>query len=226
MKPINTMDIPFRKIIRNVAIFGAVVLVGAEFLFRQRYVEPAREAAPLIDEIQQYLILDDQIGFNWKPKISASENITFPDQDQIVYPLSTDSDGFINSPEAIANIEAGHRPHIVGVGDSFLEHGAHVLTEYFGEQGLIYRNLAMHRQSPAQFTDIVETYAVPLKPDLIVYSIYENDFQRRATTRTGRRRIWIGSRFIQERGAGHRWQRPTADGWRMRGCRDTGPCIG
>lgn len=171
------MDIPFRKIIRNVAIFGVVISVGGEFLFRQRYVEPAREATPLIEEIQQYLILDDQIGFKWKPNISASENIVFPDQDQTVYPLSTDADGFINSPEAIATIEAGHRPHIVGVGDSFLEHGAHVLTDYFGERGLTYRNMAMHRQSPAQFTDIVETYAISLQPDLIVYSIYENDFQ-------------------------------------------------
>jgi len=153
------------------------VVIGAEFVFRKRYVEPVREATPLILEIQQYLELDSVIGFRWKPNIDASEGIVFEDGDAVAYPLSTDHLGFINSPQAKADIEAGKRPNIIGVGDSFLEHGAHVLTEYFAEHDLVYRNMAMHRTSPPQFTDVVEAHALPLKPNLIVYSIYENDFQ-------------------------------------------------
>ena len=170
------MDIPFRRILRNAIIFSVVVLIGAEFVFRKRYVEPVREADPLINEIQQYLELDEVIGFKWKANIDASEGIVFEDGDATAYPLSTDDLGFINSPQAKADIEAGNRPNIIGVGDSFLEHAAPVLTEFFGAHDLVYRNLAMHRTSPPQFTDVVETYALPLKPDLIVYSIYENDF--------------------------------------------------
>jgi hypothetical protein len=170
-------SIPFTRIIRNVLIFGLVVTLLGEFLFRKRYAEPARTATPEIVAVQEHLRLDSTIGFTWKPNIPASSNILFDSQDAEPYPLSTDAQGFINTPEAINRIDARSTVDIVGLGDSFLEHGATVLTDFFRTHNLDYYNLAMHRQSPPQYTDILETYAKPLKPKWIVYSIFENDFK-------------------------------------------------
>ena len=34
----------------------------------------------------------------------------------------------------------------------------------------------MHRQGPPQYNRILESYAVALKPDMVIYGLYENDF--------------------------------------------------
>jgi hypothetical protein len=175
-KPENS-PFPLKTIARNLLIFGLVTLIFGEVLFRRRYAEPQRTATPEILAIQQHLQLHPEIGFTWKPNISEYDNITFESQDAETYPLSTDEFGFINTPEAIANRQEKEPVDIVGLGDSFLEHGTHVLTEYFATQNLRYYNLAMHRQSPPQYTDILETIALSLKPKFIVYSVFENDFQ-------------------------------------------------
>lgn len=171
-----TMPFSYRVAARNVMIFALVALVFGEVLFRKRYAEPQRTATPEILEIQQYLTLHPTLGFTWKPNIPASDGITFADSDAEQYPLSTDEWGFINSPEALAARVAGTPVDIIGLGDSFMEHAAPVLTGYFAAHGLSYYNLAMHRQSPIQFTDTLELYGIGLRPKYVVYSVYENDF--------------------------------------------------
>lgn len=170
------MDIPIRRTLINMTIFALVVVVFGEFLFRHRYATSERTATPLILDIQQYLELDDVIGFRWRPGIDADEGIVFEDGDAIAYPLSTDQFGFINAPESIARFEEGAEADIIGVGDSFMEHAAHEFSATFAQHGLVYRNMAMHRQAPQQFSDVVEHFALKLKPDLVVYSLYENDY--------------------------------------------------
>ena len=168
---IQIETIPYKTILRNLAIFGLVTLLLGEFLFRKRY------AKPLIIAIQKQLVLHPTLGFTWKPHISSADEITFEDQDAETYPLSTNQWGFINTPDAIKALETDRSADIVGLGDSFLEHCAHVLTSFFASRNLSYYNFAMHRQSPPQYTDILETLALPLKPDWVVYTIFENDFQ-------------------------------------------------
>lgn len=169
-----------KRILANGALVAGsllIVLVGAEFLLRLRYVEPLRKPDPQILAIQPYLELDDHIGFKWRANISADENIVFEVKDAEFEPLSTDNEGFINHPSAIASRRNGDDINVAGIGDSFMEHGSHEFYSFFQEHGLNFYGFAIHFQSPPQYTSILEKYVLPLEPDWVVYGLFENDFQ-------------------------------------------------
>lgn len=90
--------------------------------------------------------------------------------------LTTDDNGFLNHPTAIVNNAAGKRIGVVGLGDFFIHGAAYPFTEFFEQRGIVYYNPAMHRQGPPQYNRILESYAVALKPDMVIYGLYENDF--------------------------------------------------
>lgn len=163
----------------NAALFCAsavVALVLCEGLLRLRYAEPLRAPSPEVLAIQPYLVLHPTLGFTWNPNVDARDNIVFEVKDTHFEALSTDEYGFINHPEAIERRRAGVRVDIVGLGDSFMEHAAHTFYASFEEQGLMYYGMAVHRQSPPQYTAILEEYALPLEPEWVLYGVFENDF--------------------------------------------------
>lgn len=160
-----------------IGLVAGVTLFASELLLRKRYAEPMRTATPEILAIQQYLQLEPDIGFTWKTDIRDEENIIFDVRDIEFPPLSTDAHGFINPSESIRAVNRGEPVNIVGLGDSFMEHGAYVFHTLFQEAGFSYYSLAIHRQSPPQYLDILEKYAAPLHPQWIVVGLFENDFQ-------------------------------------------------
>lgn len=164
----------------NVAFIGlvaSVTLLASELLLRIRYAEPMRKTAPEILAIQEYLQLEPDIGFVWKTNVREEENIIFDLRDIEFPPLSTDAQGFINPPESIQALEHEIPVDVVGLGDSFMEHGAYIFRTLFTNAGLSYYNLAIHRQSPPQYLSILEKYSAPLHPEWIILGLFENDFE-------------------------------------------------
>lgn len=157
-------------------LVAGVTLFASEFLLRIRYAEPARQTLPEILAIQPYLQLEPDIGFTWKTDIPEEENIIFDIRDIEFPPLSTDAHGFLNPSESIQAVAHGEPVEIVGLGDSFMEHGAHTLRTLFQNAGFSYYSLAVHRQSPPQYLNILEKYAVALHPKWVVLGLFENDF--------------------------------------------------
>lgn len=104
------------------AVSLAVTLAAAEFVLRWRYAEPARQASQEVAAIQEHLRLDPELGFTWKPSIDAEAGIRLTVRDAAFPPLSTDADGFKNTPDAIARLDANQTPDVIGLGDSFMEH--------------------------------------------------------------------------------------------------------
>lgn len=153
-----------------------IMLPAVELLLRPRYTEGGRPPSRAVLSIQQYVELDSELGFKWEPNVSAADNIVFEISDAVHVPHSTDADGFINEPDAIAGRAAGEPVDIVGLGDSFVEHASRTFYEYFQSQGLSYYNLAMQRQAPPQHNINLESRALALEPKWIVYGIFENDF--------------------------------------------------
>jgi len=143
---------------------------------RLRYVEPARKFSGQVLEIQKHLQHHPDLGFTWKPDIQVESGIVISVKDAEFETLSTDRWGFVNPPEAIEARVAGRRVHVAGLGDSFVEHAADVFFEKFREAGLSYYNLAIHRQSSPQYNVILESIALELEPNWVVYGLYENDF--------------------------------------------------
>ncbi|MEK7794950.1 MAG: hypothetical protein AAB353_10485, partial [Candidatus Hydrogenedentota bacterium] len=143
---------------------------------RWRYAEPVRGPLPEVAAIQKWLVLDEEVGFKWRPNVTAAEGIVLGYEDSVHVPLTTDAWGFIEAEGSIADREAGNAVDVVGIGDSFIEHAADTFHDFFAAQGLTYYNLAIHRQAPPQYTIALEKYALPLTPKWIVYGIFENDF--------------------------------------------------
>ena len=163
----------------NVAFIGlvaSVTLFASELLLRIRYAEPVQKTAPEILAIQEYLQLEPDIGFVWKTNVREEENIIFDLRDIEFPPLSTDAQGFINPPEAILAVEHGIPVDVVGLGDSFMEHGTYIFRTLFKNAGLSYYNHAIHRQSPPQYLSILEKYSTPLEPAWVILGLFENDF--------------------------------------------------
>jgi SGNH hydrolase-like domain, acetyltransferase AlgX len=163
----------------NLALTLGVCLVMAgvfEGVFRHRYAHMLYTPRPVVARIQSYLQLHPTLGFTWRPDIDVDDGIVFDVADVKFEPLSTDERGFVNHPGAIEDRREGRAVDVVGLGDSFVEHAAHGFYERFKQEGLAYHGLAIHRQCPPQYTDILRSYAAPLKPKWVVYGVFENDF--------------------------------------------------
>ena len=181
---ITQSSVSSRRKLFSLAINAALLIVSivivalpAEFIFRHRYGHMLYNPRPEVLAVQQYLTLDPKIGFKWQPEISADRGIRFNINDMTTPPLSTDSFGVMNSPAAIAQFAAGAECDVFGLGDSFMEMAAPRLHERFAQAGRSYYSLAIHRQCPVQYTAILNTWALPMKPRVVIYGIFENDFQ-------------------------------------------------
>lgn len=166
--------------VANAALLaGSLILavVLCEAVLRIRYSDPAYTPRPEVKTIQSHLQVHPELGFTWKPCIKAGEGLVFHVADVEYDALSTDEFGFWNPPEAIADRTNGEPVDVVGLGDSFMEHAAYEFRALFAQRGLSYYSMAMHRQCPPQYNEILETYTLPLHPKWVVYGLFENDFE-------------------------------------------------
>lgn len=131
------------------------------------------EPTALVKQVQSHQELHPELGFVWEAGIDTSEEVVFQWADQDAAVLSTDERGFVNAPEAIARLEQGERPDIIGVGASFMQSAQSVLHEYLSLKGIFYYNMANQRYTIPQYNRAMEQYALPLKPHLIVYGLNE-----------------------------------------------------
>ncbi len=169
-----------RRLAVNLALSLAVtitLLAIGEVVFRWRYAEPLATPSDEVAAIQQHLSLDDTIGFTWKPNVAPEDDIRIAVMDATFPPLSTDAWGFWNPPGAIDSRQSGATIDAIGLGDSFMEHAAYVFHEAFAHREWTYYSLAIHRQAPPHFTRILERYGPELKPNWVIYGLFENDFE-------------------------------------------------
>lgn len=76
-----------------VAIAGIAVAVG-EAVLRHRYAHMLYTPRAEVAVIQQYLALNDAVGFTWFPDIDFGKHIVLGNSDVKLDPLSTDEFGF------------------------------------------------------------------------------------------------------------------------------------
>jgi hypothetical protein len=161
----------------GVAFVLALPIAAGELFLRARFSETPYVPGARMQAVQDRLALDPDVGFLWKPDIAASDGVVLPWYDQVVEPLTTDAWGFRNAPRAIEWRSEGRLVDVVGLGDSFMHDAAYVFHELFGQTGLFYYNLAMHRHSPPQYNRILADRVATLRPRVVVYGIFENDFR-------------------------------------------------
>lgn len=157
-------------------LIGIFSIMTLEFLARLLLRESPYLPKRKIQAIQNYVAPHPRLGFLWKRNILYSDNVLLPWNDQVVTPLSTDSNGFRNHPKAISLPEEKRHINIIGLGDSFMHDAAYLFHELFLEHGFFYYNMAMPRHCPPQYNLVLRDYVISLKPDWIIYSIYKNDF--------------------------------------------------
>ena len=153
-----------------------VCAVAIEFVLRWRYPDRPPSVTDEVRQVQSHLTLHPKLGYTWKPNTPFLDHIILKVSDTELDPLSTDRWGFINSPDAIALEQSGKPLDVVGLGDSFMEHGSFLFHSLFAEAGLGYYNMAIHRQCPPQYNIILRDDALPRKPRWIIYGLFENDF--------------------------------------------------
>ncbi|GMW01737.1 MAG: hypothetical protein AMXMBFR84_28740 [Candidatus Hydrogenedentota bacterium] len=176
-------DIPKRCSIRSalanagVSIVATIVgLAVIEAGLRYKFGPFAYVPRPEVAAVQEHLQLQPLIGYTWKPDIKAEQEIVFHIADAVLPPLSTDSLGFINAPEAIAERREGIQVDVLGLGDSFMEGASHTFHKRLREAGMTYYSFAIHRQSPPQYTVAFRQWGRKLAPRYVVYGLFENDF--------------------------------------------------
>jgi len=158
------------------AVTCAICLVAVEFVLRWRYPDKPAAVTEEVRQVQAHLKLHPKLGYTWKENIALGDNIVLKVSDTQLDTLSTDRWGFINPPEAIAGEQSGNAVGVIGLGDSFMEHGSFLFRTLFKQAGLAYYNMAIHRQCPPQYNIILNDYALPKKPTWIIYGLFENDF--------------------------------------------------
>jgi hypothetical protein len=168
------------KRIANSVVLGilslGVTVVICEGLLRWRYAERYREPQAEVPTIQPYLKLHPEIGFTWNENIDAAKNIILSIRDSEQVALSTDARGFINPPDALRRRAQGGAVEVIGLGDSFMEHASHRFRQAFASAGYSYYNLAIHRHSTPHYNAILNAYALPMNPKIVLYGLFENDF--------------------------------------------------
>lgn len=128
-----------------------------------------------VSKIQPLLRAHSTLGYLWESNLSLPVG-TLKWADQVPRALTTDAIGFFNDPTAISRLASDEHVNIIGLGDSFVHDAANTFYQFFDRQSLFYYSLAMHRHSPPQYNIILRDYALPRRPDWIIYGLYENDF--------------------------------------------------
>jgi hypothetical protein len=157
-------------LVAGVAAFMS--LAGAEFVLR--FFASRSTYEQQVGKVQSLLRTHPTLGYLWESNLSLPGGT--PWMDQVPRALTTDAMGFFNHPTAISRLAADEHVNIVGLGDSFVHDAANTFYQFFDRHSLFYYSLAMHRHSPPQYNIILRDYAVPLRPDWIIYGLYENDF--------------------------------------------------
>ena len=163
---------------RLAALFLGVVLAGltSEIVCRLVFRGTPYLPGPEIHWIQSHLTAHPQLGFLWQPNLRERDDVLISWRDADPFLLTTDADGFLNTPEAIEARRRGQPIDIVGLGDSFIHDAAETFRGTFAAAGLAYYSLAMHRHSPPQYNRILEQYALALRPTWALYGISEHDY--------------------------------------------------
>lgn len=159
-----------------VAVSMSVAVGVGEAVLRHRYGHMLYHPRTEVAAIQQYLTLNDSIGFTWQPDIDFGRHIVLSNADVQLDPLSTDEFGFWNHPEAIATRRAGQPIDVIGLGDSFMEGAAFLFHDMFRARGLSYYSMSIHRQCPPQYYTILNDFALVNRPKWVILGLFENDF--------------------------------------------------
>jgi hypothetical protein len=149
-----------------------IVAVIGEGLFRYRFHTGGYRPHESVLRIQDQLVAQPDYGFSWRPNVRKNEGIVFDVADVEYEPLSTDLNGFINHPGTADNSTVD----ILGLGDSFVEHAAHIWFELAKKRRLNYYSMALHRTAPPQYARIIKKHIGAGKPTWIVIGLFENDF--------------------------------------------------
>jgi hypothetical protein len=168
-----------KSAVANALLLGVscvLCIVATEFILRWRYPERPPAVTEEVRQVQAHLKLRPTLGYTWQENIPFTDQILLKVSDTELDPLSTDRRGFIDPPEAIAEEQAGAPTDVIGLGDSFMEHGSFLFHALFKDAGLSFYNMAIHRQCPPQYNIILNDYALPKKPKWVIYGLFENDF--------------------------------------------------
>jgi hypothetical protein len=157
-------------LVAGVAVFTSLVMAE----FGLRFFASRSQYEQQVGKVQSLLRTHPTLGYLWESNISLPGGT--PWMDQVPRALTTDAMGFFNHPSAISRLAADEHVNIVGLGDSFVHDAANTFYQFFDRHSLFYYSLAMHRHSPPQYNIILRDYALPLRPDWIIYGLYENDF--------------------------------------------------
>lgn len=153
------------------AVLTSLVMAECGLRLLASWSTPAQE----VGKIQPLLRAHPTLGYLWESNLSLPVG-TLKWADQVPRALTTDAMGFFNDPTAISRLAADEHVNIIGLGDSFVHDAAITFYQFFDRHSLFYYALAMHRHSPPQYNIILRDYAAPLRPDWIIYGLYENDF--------------------------------------------------
>jgi hypothetical protein len=134
------------------------------------------EPTPEVSAIQQYQREHSELGFLWKPSMDTADEVVIGWGDIPAGALTSDDFGFANSPDAIEMLRAGIPVDMVGVGASFMGGAQNLFHEYLALNGLFYYNMAHGRYTLPQYNIVLEEYALPLRPQWIVYGLNEVSF--------------------------------------------------
>jgi len=163
-----------RGVLALVALGLAMAVV--EVAGRVRFADTPYVPGPQIRTVQSHMVPDPRVGFLWRPNAEPAQNAVIAWSDAEPFTLSTDSEGFRNTPDAIGRVARGEVPDVVGLGDSFLQVAEEEFYERFMDAGLLYYSLAMHHQGPPHYNRILADHALDLGPGWVLYGISENDY--------------------------------------------------
>ena len=137
---------------------------------------------PIYDLRQQpYNVPDDELLFRHRPYLhkagvgpgDLSSLWCLPAAQSYPYDLRADANGFRNDADLT-------RADVAFVGDSFLEeplvsHDALLTSVFARRSGLTVANLGLSAYGPQQELVVVRRYALPLRPQLVVWLFYEGN---------------------------------------------------
>lgn len=162
----------------NVALLAISLSIGViacEAAFRMRYAHYFYAPDDAVRRVQAHMRLDPDLGFIWQPGVPYQEAIVLEPDTRAFAALRTDAAGFLNHPGAIETA-AIRAPDVIGLGDSFMELACAAFYERFAADRTFYYSMAVNRQCPPQYNHILMRHALPLRPKVVLYGLYENDF--------------------------------------------------